>query len=113
MRRALPSALALIGLLLLLLVPLAPASAHEERESQFPAGDGTVPEKRSLEQAADVIVVCKPDSAQRIRKIQDRRLRTFNLRLLQRCEHRHMQAAVDAVRRQRTNIYVLPGVYRE
>ncbi len=110
---ALPGLLALLGLLLALLLPVAPASAHEERESQFPAGDGTVPEKRSLRQAADVIVVCKADSGRRISKIRDRSLRAFNLRLLERCEHRHMQAAVDAVRRQRTNIYVLPGVYRE
>ncbi|MGB0190622.1 MAG: hypothetical protein ACPF9W_06620, partial [Nocardioides sp.] len=49
-----------------------PATAHEERESVFPAGDGKVPEKRSLKQAADVIVVCKADSKKRIKKIKDK-----------------------------------------
>jgi len=94
-------------------VGAGPAGAHEERESVFPAGDGEVPTKRSLEQAADVIVVCKPDSRKRIAKLPRKRLRAFNRRLLRECEHRDIQAAVDAVRRQRTNIYVLPGVYRE
>ncbi|MGV3564914.1 MAG: hypothetical protein ACO1ON_16730 [Nocardioides sp.] len=113
MRRVLVPLLALLGLLLVLVLPVGPAVAHEERESQFPAGDGTVPEKRSLAQAADVIVVCKKDSARRIGKIGSAKLRAFNRQLLRRCEHRHIQAAVDAVRTQRTNIYVLPGVYRE
>ncbi|NYD59249.1 hypothetical protein BKA08_003487 [Nocardioides marinisabuli] len=91
----------------------SPVAAHEERESQFPAGDGTVPTKRSLAQAADVIVVCKADSRKRIKKLPGKKLRAFNLKLLKQCEHRHMQAAVDAVKKQRTNIYVLPGLYRE
>jgi hypothetical protein len=90
-----------------------PASAHEERESQFPAGDGTVPKTRSLKQAADVLVVCKADSRKRIRQLPGRKLRAFNMKLLKKCEYRDMQAAVDAVRTQRTNIYVLPGLYRE
>lgn len=121
MRTAVRSlALLLLLPLLTALAPVAlltaaapPAAAHEERESQFPPGDGTVPTKRTLRQAADVVVVCKPDSRRRIVRLPGARLRAFNLRLLERCEHRHIQAAVDAVRVRRTNIYVLPGVYRE
>ena len=112
MRRSYLSSFALaIGLVLAVLT--APAVAHEERESQFPPGDGTVPVKRSYAQASDVIVVCKPDSRRRIARLPDAGVRRFNQRLLKDCEHRDIQAAVDAVKRQRTNIYVLPGVYRE
>lgn len=89
------------------------ASAHEERESQFPPGKGKVPAYRAISQAKSVIVVCKADSGSRISKIRDVRLRSWNKSLLKRCKYRHLQAAVDAVRVQRTNIYVLPGVYRE
>jgi len=102
-----------LTLLALLCWPLAPASAHEERESRFPPGDGRVPVHRTQAQAEDVIVVCKKDSRQRIERIRRDRLRQRNLRLLRDCRFRNIQAAVDAVRVQRTNIYVLPGVYRE
>jgi hypothetical protein len=91
----------------------APASAHEERASQFPPGDGEVPAYRTVDEAADVLVVCKPDSRERIKAIRDPKLRAFNQRLLARCGFEHIQEAVDAVQVQRTNIYVLPGMYRE
>jgi hypothetical protein len=91
-----------------------PAAAHEERASQFPPGNGTTPELRTIDEAADVIVVCKDGvSAERIAAISDPQLRAFNQALLADCAHQHLQAAVDAVEVQRTNIYVLPGVYRE
>jgi hypothetical protein len=99
-----------LGLVALLAVP---AGAHEERASQFPPGDGEVPSYRTIDQAADVLVVCKPDSRERIRAIGDDQLRAFNQRLLARCGFEHIQEAVDAVEVQRTNIYVLPGMYRE
>jgi hypothetical protein len=106
-----------LGLVLALVVTGllgAPAAAHEERASQFPPGNGTTPELRTIDQAEDVIVVCKDEvSAARIAAITDPQLRAFNRRLLARCAHQHIQAAVDAVEVQRTNIYVLPGVYRE
>jgi hypothetical protein len=95
------------------LLVAAPAGAHEERDSEFPPGNGSVPVHRSLEQAADVLVVCKPDSGDRIAAIADPAVRQRNLELLDRCAFKHLQAAVDAVDTQRTNIYVLPGVYRE
>jgi hypothetical protein len=98
---------------LLTLLMAAPAAAHDERESQFPPGDGEVPQHRSIDEASDVLVVCKPDSAERIAGIDDAELRAFNEQLLDQCRFEHIQAAVDAVERQETNIYVLPGQYRE
>ena len=89
------------------------ASAHEERESQFPSGNGTTPTYRPFSEATPRLVVCKPDSRQRIARIADPRLRAFNQRLLGECRFEHLQAAVDSVNKQGTNIYVLPGVYRE
>lgn len=113
MRRT-PAGLLIVALgLFALLLSAAPATAHEERDSQFPPGKGSTPKHRSEAQAADVIVVCRPDSRRRIDRIGNDAVRQRNLRLLQDCEFRNLQAAVDAVRVQRTNIYVLPGVYRE
>ncbi|RHW27448.1 right-handed parallel beta-helix repeat-containing protein [Nocardioides immobilis] len=112
MRRALPGVLVLLGLLALVLVA-PPAGAHEERESEFPPGNGSVPVHRTESEAADVLVVCRPDSADRIARIGRDAVRTRNLRLLEQCAFSDLQAAVDAVEVARTNIYVLPGVYRE
>ncbi|MEX1177516.1 MAG: right-handed parallel beta-helix repeat-containing protein [Nitriliruptor sp.] len=106
--------LVLVAALAMTAVTAGPAAAHEERASQFPSGDGTTPELRTIGEAADVIVVCKDDvSPGRIAAISDPQLRAFNQRLLADCAHEHIQAAVDAVEVQGTNIYVLPGVYRE
>lgn len=106
--------LQVLGLALLLsTVVTGTAWAHEERESHFPPGHGNVPEHRTASEAADVLVVCKPDSADRIATITDDRLRKFNRAMLQRCKYQHIQAAVDAVQKRGTNIYVLPGQYRE
>lgn len=89
------------------------ALAHEERASQFPAGTGSTPTYRTLDQAAAHLVVCKPSSKAAIAKIADPKRRAFNNKLLGQCRFQHIQAAVDAVNKQRTNIYVLPGLYRE
>jgi hypothetical protein len=106
-----------LGVLVLgfaLLLGVAPAaSAHEERESQFPPGTGSVPEYRPFSEDTPHLVVCKPDSRTAIGKITDPELKALNLTLLERCGFEHMQAAVDAVEVQGTNIYVLPGLYRE
>jgi hypothetical protein len=101
------AALLAVGLL------AAPASAHEERESQFPSGEGAVPVHRELDEAADVLVVCNDDTPRRIADLDDPQLRAFNARLLGQCAFEHIQAAVDAVEVAGTNIYVLPGLYRE
>ena len=101
-------------LAVLVLMAVAPAAAaHEERASQFPPGSGVTPTYRTIDEAAAVLVVCKPDSGSRIAAITDAAVRSFNEQLLDRCTFEHLQAAVDAVAAQRTNIYVLPGHYRE
>ena len=51
--------------------------------------------------------------AVRAADIKDPKLRALNNKLLAQCGFQHIQAAVDAVTVQRTNIYVLPGLYRE
>ncbi len=104
----------LLALLTALTIALpGTAFAHEERASQFPSGAGTTPTYRTYAQAADQLVVCKPTSKKAIAGIKDPTLRAFNQKLLAQCEFEHIQAAVDAVTKQQTNIYVLPGTYRE
>ncbi|HEX6920165.1 MAG TPA: right-handed parallel beta-helix repeat-containing protein [Actinomycetes bacterium] len=93
------------------LVGALPASAHEERPAQFPDGTGTVPTYRAFP-APDHLVVCGPDSAQRIAALpEDARVR--NESLLPECGFSSIQDAVDAVRTKDSTIYVLPGVYTE
>ena len=95
------------------LAGLAPAAAHEERESVFPPGTGTVPTYRPMDSGAPRLVVCKKESGRLIAKMNDPVLKAKNQQLLGECRFRHIQAAVDAVTTRGTNIYVLPGVYRE
>jgi hypothetical protein len=89
------------------------AAAHEERESVFPPGTGSTPTYRPFAESTPRLVVCKPESKALVARIADPKLRALNTRLLADCKYAHMQAAVDAVTKRGTNIYVLPGVYRE
>jgi hypothetical protein len=89
------------------------AAAHEERESTFPPGNQSTPTYRPFAESTPRLVVCKPESKALVARIADTRLKALNSRLLAECRFAHIQAAVDAVRRQGTNIYVLPGTYRE
>jgi hypothetical protein len=98
---------------LLLLTGATGAAAHEERDSVFPPGTGSTPTYRAFDAARPHLVVCKPDSARRIAAMTDAKAKAFNRQLLPKCAFAHIQAAVDAVNTQGTNIYVLPGVYRE
>jgi hypothetical protein len=103
----------LVALMLVLALP-GIAIAHEERESQFPDyATGSTPEYREFSESTPRLVVCKNDSDARIARIGDAQLRGFNEARLAECEFEHVQAAVDAVTVQGTNIYVLPGEYRE
>lgn len=105
------AAACLLGLLCAALVP-AGAGAHEERPSQFPTGEGEVPRYRT---EGPYLVVCKPDSLQRVRGYPQA-LREWNERLYRECMRngfRHIQAAVDAVEEPGTRILILPGVYKE
>jgi hypothetical protein len=87
------------------------ASAHAERATYFPDYTlGAVPKYRTTGPAH---VVCKADSARRIRKIfapgskRDRRLRQ-----LKSCKFRDIQAAVNASKTG-DRIMIMPGVYLE
>jgi hypothetical protein len=80
-----------------------------------PAALAEVPAIRT---GGPTLVVCKPDSAARVRHIwrgagpRTTRSRTSRLRLVGRCGYRRIQAAVDAAA-DGTRIMILPGVYRE
>ena len=92
----------------------APAAlAHEERDSVFPPGTGKTPTYRPFSESTPRLVVCKAESRELVKRIADPKLRAFNQRLLGDCAFEHIQAAVDAVKTRGTNIYVLPGTYRE
>ena len=101
-----------LGLVLGLVVSTGAALGHEERETSFPDGSGSVPAYRPLI-ATPNLVVCTADSKKRIKKIGDRKLRKVNRRLLKKCEFDSIQDAVNAVTKRGTTIYLLPGVYRE
>ena len=90
----------------------APATAHEERPAGFPDGTGTRPRYLGLDNPRSR-VVCKPDTAERIRAMKPGRLKRTNLALLERCEFRSIQSAINSIERRNTSIYILPGVYHE
>ncbi|HSW13391.1 MAG TPA: hypothetical protein VLI06_11165 [Solimonas sp.] len=107
------------------------ASGHAERAAYFPQERVSArPEYRPLLGASGNpslqsprLVVCKKsnsegveagkDSAALIRKMPAGGLKKANEALLKECRYEHLQAAVDAVTTRGTNIYVLPGLYRE
>ncbi len=94
----------------------AAAGAHAERLTYFPdPAKGSVPEYRTDGPAR---VVCKPDSAARLRRSYEgggnravAELRE-RLALLEDCRYRHIQEAVDAAK-SGDRILLMPGVYRE
>jgi len=91
------------------LVLAAGAVGHRERPTTFPdPSRGSVPAVRT---GGPSIVVCKPDSEARIRRLPPP-ARSRALALLPRCTEEHIQAAVDAAANG-TRILLLPGVYRE
>ncbi|MGH3735485.1 MAG: right-handed parallel beta-helix repeat-containing protein [Micromonosporaceae bacterium] len=89
----------------------APVQAHEERPAQFPDGTGAVPTYRPYP-APNRLVVCRPDSRQRI-SAYARELRAKNQALLAECRYDSIQDAVNAVSVANSTIYVLPGTYTE
>jgi hypothetical protein len=102
-------------LVALILAPANPAGAHEERETRWPDGTGTVPAYRT---DGPRILVCKTDRADFERRTAGfpTALRESNLLLWEQCQragYRHLQEAVDAARLPNTNISVLPGLYQE
>jgi hypothetical protein len=101
---------ALVGLLGAAL--LAPAAlAHPERQAFFPDGSqGAVPKYRS--KGGQQLVVCKRNSAKKIRRIFAGKRERKRLRLVRKCRFRHIQQAVNAASNN-ARIKILPGVYRE
>ena len=106
--------LALLSALVLALTVVlgGPAAAHEERPAKFPDGNGSVPRYLGLDNPRHR-VVCKPDSAQRIAAMPSSALKRRNQELLRECGFHSIQDAVNSIKKQRTSIYVLPGVYTE
>ncbi|MDX6285293.1 MAG: hypothetical protein QOG53_778 [Frankiales bacterium] len=96
------------------IVTAGPASAHEERAALFPTGQGHwINSPRAYSAARPHIVVCQPDSAQRIANLSDPTIRHRNEQLLKQCAFHSIQLAVDAVKKQKTDIWLLPGLYTE
>ena len=58
-------------------------------------------------------VVCRPESRNRIEKMPAGKRKQLNLRLLQRCEFGSIQDAINSIKKRKTSIYVLPGLYEE
>jgi hypothetical protein len=97
------------AVVVLLLFPSV-VGAHLERPVTFPdPKHGSVPRLRG---GGRTLVVCKPDSRQRIERALRGPLRKRNLALLKKCAFADVQAAVNAAKNE-TRILVLPGVYRE
>jgi hypothetical protein len=102
---------ALLASVVVLAVAAPAALAHPERQAHFPEGSvGAVPKYRST--GEQVLVVCKGDSARRIRRTFSGALEDRRLRQLSRCRFRHIQAAVNRARNGAI-IRIMPGVYRE
>ena len=91
---------------------VAPAASlgHPERPASFPNHElGSVPDRPRGKPNS---VVCRPNSEKRIKRDTSGAQQRRNLKLLDRCDFRHIQAAVDAADNG-TYIGVLPGSYRE
>ncbi len=106
----------LLALLALAAIP-AVAAGHAERATYYPDRNvGAVPEYRTKGPAH---VVCKPDSAQRVKQSwagrgpKRKRMRAKLLRMIKaKCRFQHIQQAVDAAKTG-DRILIMPGIYRE
>jgi hypothetical protein len=90
----------------------APAQAADGAGAdRVPAAAGPALPGYRFALAAPRLVVCAKDSLGRIARLTA--TRTLNESLLPECAYGDVQAAVDAVWRRGTTIYVLPGRYRD
>ena len=96
----------------LLVAASTSASAHEERPAQFPDGKGHRPSFLGYDNP-NSRVVCRPESRSRIEKMPAGERKRLNLRLIRQCEFGSIQDAINSIKRQKTSIYVLPGLYEE
>ncbi|WP_372727690.1 right-handed parallel beta-helix repeat-containing protein [Nocardioides sp.] len=97
---------------LALTVPASPAQAHEERPAGFPDETGKRPKFLGYDNARHR-VVCRPNSAKRIKAMPPGRAKQRSRRMLDECRFGSIQTAIDSIKRRRTSIYVLPGTYHE
>ena len=102
------------------LVPLAltialaaPAAAHEERPAGFPDGKGVVPAYLGLSNTNHRVVCTSSATAEPDRRDARRALKTRNQQLLRECHYHSIQTAINSITKQKTSIYLLPGVYEE
>jgi hypothetical protein len=101
---------AAVAILAVLAVLPAAAAGHAERATFYPDHDaGSVP-KRDTSRPDEV--VCKRDSAKRIRRSFSGRKERARLGLLARCRFQNIQAAVNAAK-SGDRIAVMPGRYLE
>jgi len=99
----------LLAVLVALAVP-ATALGHAERLTYFP--DHTLASTPKYRTTGPARVVCKTDSAKRVRKLFTGSKRRLRLKQLKSCRYRHIQQAVDAAVTG-DRILIMPGVYRE
>ena len=113
-----PTRLPIVLLTLLALLVAIPSAAlgHAERATFYPERSvGEVPEPRTT---GRTLIVCKSDSAKRIRSswkgkgAKRTKQRRAVSKLVSKCRFRHLQQAVDAATTG-SRILMLPGVYRE
>ena len=88
------------------------ARAHEERPAEFPDGSGTRPTFLGYDNP-NHRVVCRPDSRARIAGMPDGNVKRRNEQLLRHCRFGSIQDAINSIKKRKTSIYVLPGVYEE
>jgi len=111
--RGLGTAVSLLALVFACSIALTgTATAHEERPAGFPDGTGERPTYLGLDNPRHR-VVCQPGSDERIARMAPGPLKQRNRALLRECDFDSIQSAINAIERQNTSIYVLPGVYTE
>ena len=107
--------LLLCALVVSLATPVA-ASAHPERPTAFPVVNGVPPttEVPTYRSSGPSVVVCKPDSASRLKKEfkSDKRVLKSRMKTLKRCKFADIQAAINQAK-SGYRVLIMPGVYDE
>lgn len=112
LNRPLFLSLLVTGFVVVGLLSMSPASAHEERPAVFPDGKAAVPKYRGLTNT-NFRVVCNSGSKSRVARMPSSSLKTRNQALLKKCSYNSIQDAVNSIRYRNTSVYVLPGIYIE